>query len=711
MRVIFYDTADRPAHGNARRMRVAGRAARAVADVVSLHVDGRPGNAGFFGAEQFAVMKPRAMFINASRGMVVDDDALRDHILSGHIAGAAIDVFPVEPKAQGDAFESRAARPRQRHPHPARRRLDPGGAGGDRLVRRRASSPASPTRAAPRCRSTCPRWSRRRWRPVHRMGFLHDNVPGVLAEVNALLAEAGDNVIGQHLVDPRASTATSSPTPPTSSPKDRSSGSAPPSTAAGSAPGSRDPRGPIGCRGEPPAGRGAAGGGGRPPRLLHLEPRAPARLRDRRAARRSSSTTPRRSRTCCRSPTWCSRPGPGHPADPADFAVGTEVSAPRSVPVLGVCLGMQGLVTAYGGLVDRVTPAHGEVAAGDPRRHRPVRRACPSPFAAVRYHSLAATRVPDELAVTARCRRGRAEVVMGGAAHQTAAARRAVPPRVDPVASTARRWSRTSWRSRDRPGRAVRRDRRRARALLLARRRRRPRLVGPPLALGWLDDDDVSLTLDAARGEVRPPRGGRTEVVGDDVFAALEAEIGRRRPGRALGRLLRLRQSRPDLPACVDPADPMPDRGLDAGPPRATSSSTEPALADRAGVARGPRRRASETPEGYAAAFADVQEQLRAGNSYEVNLTYRLTCAATSTRSRPTSGCATSTPRRTPGSCSTGGRWLLSSSPERYADHRPAPAARDQADQGHHPARRHARTRTRGCASGWPPTRSSAPRT
>ena len=105
MRVIFFDTADRLAHGNAQRMRSMDDLL-AKADVVSLHVDGRPGNAGFFGPEQFAKMKPRSIFINAARGMVVDNESLRDHILSGHIAGAALDVFPVEPKAQGDAFES-----------------------------------------------------------------------------------------------------------------------------------------------------------------------------------------------------------------------------------------------------------------------------------------------------------------------------------------------------------------------------------------------------------------------------------------------------------------------------------------------------------------------------------------------------------------------------------------------------------------------------
>jgi anthranilate synthase/aminodeoxychorismate synthase-like glutamine amidotransferase len=95
-------------------------------------------------------------------------------------------------------------------------------------------------------------------------------------------------------------------------------------------------------------------------------------------------------------------PGPGHPADPADFSVGREVLLAGSVPVLGVCLGMQGLVTTYGGVVERVEPAHGEVAEV---RHdgAGLFAGIPSPYAAVRYHSLAATHVPDDLVVTATC--------------------------------------------------------------------------------------------------------------------------------------------------------------------------------------------------------------------------------------------------------------------------------------------------------------------
>jgi len=106
-------------------------------------------------------------------------------------------------------------------------------------------------------------------------------------------------------------------------------------------------------------------------------------------------------------------PGPGHPADPHDFAVGREVvravAAGADVSVLGVCLGLQGIVTTLGGAVDRVRPAHGEVASVE-HDGSGVFAGLPSPFRAVRYHSLAAVRVPAVLTVTATDRDG---TVMG----------------------------------------------------------------------------------------------------------------------------------------------------------------------------------------------------------------------------------------------------------------------------------------------------------
>ena len=105
-------------------------------------------------------------------------------------------------------------------------------------------------------------------------------------------------------------------------------------------------------------------------------------------------------------------PGPGHPASPVDFAVGTAVLLAGTRPVLGVCLGMQGLVTTYGGRVDRDVPAHGEVSevhhdgAG-------VFRGVPQDFRAVRYHSLASIEVPDSLEVSATCAGPGGSVVMG----------------------------------------------------------------------------------------------------------------------------------------------------------------------------------------------------------------------------------------------------------------------------------------------------------
>ena len=88
MSVFFYDTADRLALGNARRCGTMEELLETV-DVVSLHVDGRPTNNLIFGEEQFARMRDGALFLNLSRGFVLDTSALRRHLESGHLAGAA----------------------------------------------------------------------------------------------------------------------------------------------------------------------------------------------------------------------------------------------------------------------------------------------------------------------------------------------------------------------------------------------------------------------------------------------------------------------------------------------------------------------------------------------------------------------------------------------------------------------------------------------
>ena len=94
-------------------------------------------------------------------------------------------------------------------------------------------------------------------------------------------------------------------------------------------------------------------------------------------------------------------PGPGHPAVRGDFALGRQVFE-LGLPVLGVCLGMQALVQAYGGVVEAAVPAHGEVAQVD-HDGRGVFSGVPQGFAAVRYHSLQAVALPECLLATATC--------------------------------------------------------------------------------------------------------------------------------------------------------------------------------------------------------------------------------------------------------------------------------------------------------------------
>ena len=105
MRVIFYDHTDRLRHGNTEPV-ASLHELLAQSDVVSLHVPETPATAGMIGREEIAAIKPGAYFINNSRGTVVDLEALADALREGRLRGAAVDVFPVEPRSNADRFVS-----------------------------------------------------------------------------------------------------------------------------------------------------------------------------------------------------------------------------------------------------------------------------------------------------------------------------------------------------------------------------------------------------------------------------------------------------------------------------------------------------------------------------------------------------------------------------------------------------------------------------
>jgi D-3-phosphoglycerate dehydrogenase len=105
MRVIFHDIETKLSLGNARAVSSLDELLER-ADVVTLHVPETPATQLMIRHEQLAKMRAGAMLINASRGSVVDIDALAAALRDGHLAGAAVDVFPVEPKGNDDAFVS-----------------------------------------------------------------------------------------------------------------------------------------------------------------------------------------------------------------------------------------------------------------------------------------------------------------------------------------------------------------------------------------------------------------------------------------------------------------------------------------------------------------------------------------------------------------------------------------------------------------------------
>jgi D-3-phosphoglycerate dehydrogenase len=197
MQVSYFDIADKLSLGNAKRATSLHELLQDV-DVVTVHVDGRPENKGLFGKAEFAAMKPGSYFLNLSRGSVADIDALKHVLESGHLAGAAIDVFPVEPKGKGEKFVS----PLQGLPNviltphvgsgTEEAQEDIGRFVSAKLVHYCQEGTTTLSVNLPGLKATT--------QPeLHRVSLIHHNVPGVLAKINTVLAEVGINITGQHL--------------------------------------------------------------------------------------------------------------------------------------------------------------------------------------------------------------------------------------------------------------------------------------------------------------------------------------------------------------------------------------------------------------------------------------------------------------------------------------------------------------------------------
>lgn len=198
MKVIYFDVITKLPLGNARQVGTMDELL-AQSDVVSLHVPELPSTKDMMKAEQFAKMKKGAIFINAARGTTVDIDALADAIKSKHLGGAAIDVFPKEPKANDEEFMS-ALRGLDNvilTPHIGGSTLEAQANIGLEVAEKfvRYSDTGATTTAVNFPEVAIPQQD-----GTHRLLHIHQNIPGVLSAVNSLFAENNINICAQSLM-------------------------------------------------------------------------------------------------------------------------------------------------------------------------------------------------------------------------------------------------------------------------------------------------------------------------------------------------------------------------------------------------------------------------------------------------------------------------------------------------------------------------------
>ena len=197
MRVLFHDIARKLALGNAAPVGGLAELLRA-SDLVTLHVPETPQTSGLMDAARLASMKPGAFLINASRGSIVDLDALREAVVGGLLGGAALDVFPEEPSSRTEPFDSplRGLENVILTPHiGGTTREAQESIAADVVAKLVGHSDRGTTLGA----VNFPELNLAPHREGHRVLHVHRDVPGVLREINDVFAARELNIVGQHL--------------------------------------------------------------------------------------------------------------------------------------------------------------------------------------------------------------------------------------------------------------------------------------------------------------------------------------------------------------------------------------------------------------------------------------------------------------------------------------------------------------------------------
>jgi D-3-phosphoglycerate dehydrogenase len=197
MQVIYYDLTEKLSLGNAVKAASLSELLKR-SDIITLHVDGRKENRNFIGEKEFKQMKPGVIFLNLSRGHVVDIAALVKYLKKGHVVGASIDVFPQEPESNQDPFisELQGLDNVILTPH----------IGGSTQEAQANIAEYVPARLMDYINTgssfasvNFPNLQLPAQQQGHRLIHIHENVPGILAQINRVLAEHQINIEGQYL--------------------------------------------------------------------------------------------------------------------------------------------------------------------------------------------------------------------------------------------------------------------------------------------------------------------------------------------------------------------------------------------------------------------------------------------------------------------------------------------------------------------------------